>query len=660
MFQAIRRILSPATFVDFAWPNGITLKTREVRRERVYCVRIRSFLNNLQTRVMVLFLLVALVPLGVVSTFSIRTAEELITNMAYNHLDNAADDKAALLERWISERKSDLGVIAGSSILSSMDPRLVAPFLQLVMKDYKVYKGFTVLSRDGAVVFNSYGERPDYEQEEWYKQSLAGNLYTSNIVLDPERNESMFRISAPIIGEGHEVKGVACAMVGTRAILSIILKVSLGETGECYLVDKEGTFLAHKDPKRILAENIAQSGSFKNIFGAVHDRRTYTDYRGIEVLGVSRKIADTDWYLVVEQDRDEAFRAADGLERYAILVTVLSALGAVILAWLLSFSIVGPIRTLSGAADTLARGEFEHAVVRSNRTDEIGTLYNAFVDMARQLQARQQSLEDEVDLREAELKETDAKLKKTELAAARSQQFAALGRLAAGVTHEIRTPLASLKLFLESVKAEVEISPEYEEDYQVAMTQIRRIEATINRFLDFAKPQEPIFSMVDVRKLIDEALLVVKPKANQQEIVVSVSANDGLPQVRGDKKQLGEVLVNLMVNALEAMPNGGNLTVSAFVENCDIANEPRERLRLDVSDTGYGITTENLPNLFDPFFTTKASGTGLGLSIVQSTVHAHGGEVKVESLASKGTTFSLFLPLPSEKSDEKYGQDIDN
>ncbi len=597
-----------------------------------------SFFNNLQIRVMLLLLLSALVPLSIVGAFSIRTAEELITNMVSNQLENVAHDKAALLDRWMSERKSDLNVVAGSSIVGSMEPARIASYIQLVMDNYRVYRRFVVLSIDGEVIFDSSGKRSVDLQEEWYRHGIDGKLYTSDIFLDPEAHESVFYVSAPIVDDRGHVEGVTCATVGTQAILSMILAVSLGETGECYLVDKEGTFLAHKDPKRILTDNIAQSESFKKIFGAEGLKKIYTDYRNIEVLGASRKVAGQDWYLVVEQDRDEAFREADRLKRYVYLAIVFSLIGAVILAWLLSFYVANPIRALSEAAENLARGEFENALVTSNRTDEIGMLYGAFGSMAKQLQARQHSLEEKVGL-------TEAELRKTELAAARSQQLAALGRLAAGVTHEIRTPIASLKLFLESVEAEIEISPEYEEDFQVAMGQIKRIEATINRFLDFARPQEPILSLIHPKDIIDEALLVVRPKANQQETLVSVHADGALPQIRGDRKQLGEVLVNLMVNALEAMAQRGELTVSARPASYQMANGPTKCVLISVSDTGPGIEEGNHEKIFDPFFTTKASGTGLGLSIVQTVVRGHGGEITVESVTGRGTTFHLFLPM---------------
>lgn len=601
----------------------------------------KSFFNNLQNRVMLLFLLCALAPLSVVGIFSIRTAEELITNMVSSHLENVADDKAALLDRWMSERESDLKVVAGSSVLKSLDPKQIVPYLKLVTDNYQVYQGFIVVSDSGKAVFDSSGKGQRFEQEEWYKESLEGRLYLSNIFLDPEASESVFYISAPIDDEKGDIQGVICATVGTGTILSIILQVALGETGECYLVDRNGTFLAHKDPKRILTDNIAQSESFKKIFHDKGQEKIYTDYRNIEVLGASRKVAGADWYLVVEQDRDEAFYEADRLKRYVYLATVFSTLGAVALAWIFSFYVANPIRELSEAAENLARGDFKNALVETNRADEIGMLYDAFGSMAKQLQARQDSLEERVDLQQAELK-------KTELAAARSQQMAALGQLAAGVTHEIRTPVASLKLFLESVKGEIEISTEYEEDFEIAMGQIKRIEATINRFLDFAKPQEPILSLINVKNLIDEALLVVRPKANQQETVVKVEVDGELPEVEGDRKQLGEALVNLMVNSLEAMTYRGELTATACMDRNGATDGRTERIMIRVADTGPGIDKSGFEKVFDPFFTTKASGTGLGLSIVQTIIRGHGGEITVESTPGKGTAFSLFLPLPAK------------
>lgn len=604
----------------------------------------RLLFTDLQLKVMLLFVLVALAPLCMVGILALSTAEELITGMVTNQIEHVVADKAALLERWISERKADLEVVAGSSILRSLDREQIAPFLELVRTNYRVYRTMMVVSHDGQTVYASSVKASDPRAEAWFDDALAGKPYLSDISFDPQRRESFFWLAVPLIDAMGTVSGVVCATVGTNTILSLILKVSLGETGECYLVNREGTFLAHKEPDRILTENIAQSESFKNILNSGKRRVTYIDYRGVEVMGASARVGGTEWALVVEQDRREAFRDADRLKQYIYLVASFSAGGALALAWLLSLYVVNPIRKLSTAATHLARGEFERVELNTNRTDEIGLLYGVFGDMARQLRNRQVMLEERVVLKEAELEETGARLKETEQAAARSQQLAALGRLAAGVAHEIRTPLTSLKLFLESVESEIAISPDYEEDFQVAMGQVRRMEATISRFLDFARPQDPIFSSLDVGDLIEEALLVVGPKARQQETMIRKNISSLLPRIRGDRKQLGEALLNLIVNGLEAMTSQGELSISAHLVEIQAENRRRKCVQINISDTGPGIVQTNVSKLFDPFFTTKATGAGLGLSIVSSTIHRHGGEVAVQSGVGQGTTFSILVP----------------
>jgi signal transduction histidine kinase len=459
-------------------------------------------------------------------------------------------------------------------------------------------------------------------------------------------------MAAPVFDHEGTIAGTVCATVGTSTILNIVLNVGLGETGECYLVDKEGTFLAHKESRRILEENIAQSGSFKNIFAGETRQKTYLDYRGIEVLGISRKVPGTDWYLVVEQDRNEAFESADLLRWYIGAAMAFSISCAVFLSWAVARHFVHPIGKLSKAANRLAGGEFDEAAVQTNRKDEIGLLYKAFDDMAVQLRQRQLSLEKEVDRKVSELRETDSMLRQSRLAAARSEKFSALGRLGAGVAHEIRTPLTSIKLFLESVECEIEISPEYEEDFRIAMRQIRRIETTINRFLDFTKPRELIFSVVDIGQVVDDVISVVRPMANKQECSLEMNMQKNLKNIKGDRKLLEEAFINLMINSLEAMENGGRMVVAAAMDHREINGENISCVRVDVADTGQGIAEESIANIFDPFFTTKSSGTGLGLSLVHSSVQRHGGAIGVRSPDGGGTVFSIFLP--SERNKDFY------
>ena len=213
------------------------------------------------------------------------------------------------------------------------------------------------------------------------------------------------------------------------------------------------------------------------------------------------------------------------------------------------------------------------------------------------------------------------------------------------MAHEIRTPLTSIKLFLETVHGEIEISPEYEEDLTIAMGQIKRIEEAINRFLDFTKPQELILSEIDVVQLIEDVVFMIRPMANKQECLLEIEIDSDLPKIDGDKKFLEEAMVNLFVNSLEAMPNNGKIFVTAAMDHFDHNGQIIPSIRIDIKDTGPGISDDHIGLIFEPFFTTKSSGTGLGLPLVINTIKRHGGDMRVKSYEGHGAIFSLFLPI---------------
>ncbi len=265
--------------------------------------------------------------------------------------------------------------------------------------------------------------------------------------------------------------------------------------------------------------------------------------------------------------------------------------------------------------------------------------------MAGQLWDRHMRMEKRIGVTEEELRRSEIRLRQTLQAAARSERLAALGRLAAGVAHEIRTPLTSLKLFLQSIQEDVQLSADQAEDFDVAMRQVRRMEATINHFLSFARPQEPSRVEVDFGRLVDDALVVVQPRANQQEVEIERAIASAMPKVEGDVRQLGEAVVNLLVNALEVMPDGGRLSIRVAPDSPPPGAIGSRWVRIDVADTGPGISETARERLFEPFFTTKATGSGLGLAIVQGTVDRHGGTISVESAPRAGACFSIRLPV---------------
>ena len=234
-------------------------------------MRLFNNIFALKTKLVFFFLVLALVPLAVVGVVSITTTETLIENLVLRQLENIAADKAAILERWLEERKQDMQVIAGTSLVRTLDPSFIAPYLKLIHTHYGVYNNISVVSAQNEVILSSQDAHPVQNAGSLPAAGEEAPLILSPITYLPKERESTFRIAAPIFDNGNLI-GTVLGTVGTNKIITIILQVALGQTGECYLVDKNGTFLAHKEPRRILTENISQSGSFKNIFGS-RDRK---------------------------------------------------------------------------------------------------------------------------------------------------------------------------------------------------------------------------------------------------------------------------------------------------------------------------------------------------------------------------------------------------
>jgi two-component system NtrC family sensor kinase len=252
-------------------------------------------------------------------------------------------------------------------------------------------------------------------------------------------------------------------------------------------------------------------------------------------------------------------------------------------------------------------------------------------------------LEGRVDTSNKELEVAYEMLKQRQEQLIQSEKMAALGQLSAGIAHEIRTPLTSIKIFIQSLEKEIDLDENQKEDFRIIMREIDRINENITRFLNFARPDEPQFQSINLSLLVKETVNLLAAKLKSGDIRLDLSLSDEPPSLKGDPKQLTQVFLNLLLNAVEAMPGGGTLTIRSAVET---QPESGQRfLKVVIKDTGHGISEKDRPHLFDPFFTKKAGGTGIGLSIVYAIIQKHNGRIDVESELGKGSSFILQLPI---------------
>jgi PAS domain S-box-containing protein len=248
------------------------------------------------------------------------------------------------------------------------------------------------------------------------------------------------------------------------------------------------------------------------------------------------------------------------------------------------------------------------------------------------------------------------KRKQAEEELLQTEKMISLGQLAASVVHEVNNPLAGIMVYVKLFQKKYRENKIQEESTERQLgkmeKELDRTTRIIRNLLTFARQSEPSMNPVDINKIIDASLLLVENQINLENIGLTKNFDPEHPQVLADFDKIQQVLINIILNAIQAMPEGGYLTITTSVaKNVLIEDTNKDTVRIDIKDTGVGIPKENLKKLFTPFFTTKekGKGVGLGLSVVHGIIGKHKGKIEVESEQDVGTTFSIYLEVVNEK-----------
>lgn len=253
----------------------------------------------------------------------------------------------------------------------------------------------------------------------------------------------------------------------------------------------------------------------------------------------------------------------------------------------------------------------------------------------------------------AERGRAEEALRESEQLRVASEKLAAIGRLAAGVAHEINNPLTGVLTFAHLLKDKENMDDQDRQDLDLIVHETTRASEIVRGLLDFARERAAMKEPLDVNAVIHRTIQLLGNQKAFQHIIVKEDFEEYLPEVDGDMNQLQQVLVNLCLNACEAMPDGGTLTLKTLAQDGEVL--------VKIIDTGHGIKEEHLDRIFEPFFTTKpvGTGTGLGLSVSYGIIQEHGGTMEVESEEGKGTTFHMALPQVASKELENRDEPVD-
>jgi signal transduction histidine kinase len=306
-------------------------------------------------------------------------------------------------------------------------------------------------------------------------------------------------------------------------------------------------------------------------------------------------------------------------KKYLVLSVISALVPNLILVLLVVRSITRPLQRITLAAVRVTNGLYGTEVEGRQTNDEIGLLASSFNEMSRKMKS-------DID----QLRALNEQMMRTE-------KLAAMGTLAAGVAHEVNNPLASISSLIQMMQSK-EADPEKLEQLELIETQIRRISRVTNDMMDFARVRPAARTMISINDIVESSIRLATFDKSFQRLGVVKVYGENLPLISADRDQLQQVFLNLLLNARDAMPDGGQVTVTTILSNNFVT--------ITVSDSGSGISKERRDQIFDPFFTTKsAKGTGLGLAVCYGIVTAHDGTIEVSENIGGGSSFNVAFPI---------------
>jgi two-component system NtrC family sensor kinase len=325
--------------------------------------------------------------------------------------------------------------------------------------------------------------------------------------------------------------------------------------------------------------------------------------------------------VVSLKEVDEMLATSTG--RRVIFTIIAIIIVGTVISYYLYRTVTLPVRRLLKGTEQVTAGDLDYQIPSTDST-EIGYLAQSFNKMARTLREQQQQV-------------------------VQQEKLASLGQMAAGIVHEINNPLSGILVYVRLMLKKIKNKSLDPEDAATNLTkmerEVHRCSRIIRNLLDFSRQTTPQLRRVDMAQVIEEALLVLGHQASLQNIEVVKEYAPGAPTVEADFDQMRQVLNNMFTNSMQAMKDGGKITLRLSRAKHGVLPGAEQVLKVQIEDTGCGISPENLNELFTPFFTTKekGEGVGLGLAVVYGIIQRHNGRIEVSSKAGKGTTFAIYL-----------------
>lgn len=535
------------------------------------------------------FMLVSLVPLAALGHKIFFQGEQLIKEKASSYLRGLSEKNADSIKWFMAERANDMNLISSIICIFDFDTRLLNNHFHQMKDIYKPYFAFFVLDEAGKPIYSNQkndsflSKLPNHIRQ---PSTPFFNMNISNIFMLEIDEEQIvvpaFMSCKPIMDETANRCGSLCALVDFRIVDSMLRKSNIEVTGEVYLVDKDGLFLTGS---RFGAKALVDRISTELIDDNIGFYETI-DYRNERVLQAYKRIEPFFWYVISDQDMAEILDRIKGLRKEAVIYGTMTAMIVFCLAFFVSTVIVNILK---------AKYQYE---------------------------------------------------KELEFQVIQKEKLASLGLLTSGLAHELNTPLANALLYTQIAREEIDDSKTDSATIQTRLStaeqEIRQGSRIIRNLLEFSRHPETDAKECDVNNTLEKLMNITGPHCTSKKIRVEKKLDKDIPRAKADPSSVQAILTNVIANAIEAMPDGGVLSLTTRYASV------LKKIKIEIADSGPGIPENEIINIFNPFFTTKkqGEGTGLGLFVSHEMTRKLGGDIKVISSTGNnskrsGTLFTV-------------------
>ena len=399
-----------------------------------------------------------------------------------------------------------------------------------------------------------------------------------------------------------------------RGLWEIVDNIRLDKTGRAFLVSDDGILITHPDKKRVLKnENIKDQKDVQRVLAGRTEAIELQDKSGKKWISSYARIPDLGWGVVLRQEQKEAYLFSKVMRMQSWIIITLSELMVILASIFMAKVLAQPIKVLVTRVKGVAEGRLDEKI-EIKRHDEIGELIKSFNHMTE-------------------------RIKKAKV----HERLSAIGEVSAWVAHEFKNSLVSIKSFIQLFPQKHRDKKFIDTFNKVIPEEIKRWERMLKELSDFSSHRELSMARTDVGKIIANLLEMMKQEFIEKRIDIKYNAQNDNLYITADPERLKQVFMNLIINAIKAMPAGGSILVSADLINA--GSNRTSYIEIRIKDTGIGIPKSSLGKIFEPFHTTKDRGMGLGLTISRRVIEQHSGNINVESELGEGTTFIVRLPV---------------